>query len=263
MSDNGEEEFGSDGSSYHDGMESESDNASSLDEEVSKVEKSKPTGKKIRKSAAPIKQNFKKRINSSKKHVTTSKTSSSHTKKSSKNTKTSATGSFKRSITELHLAPPEPTSKRQRTIERQARLQMATAPAEDEPLSQQSVAKTAYTQKSRSDAYRISKLDHIIIRNFVYDKGLTGGSQPALLQELFEEIGLDELDEVAIREKMKQKVSNINRTLREFNEMVPEDDIKAVRDPLVNIFKTFGQRPGALEEVKEAIAELEKVAGTS
>jgi hypothetical protein len=54
----------------------------------------------------------------------------------------------------------------------------------------------------------------------VYDKGLVGGSQPALLQELLTEIGVEEQDEVAILEKLKLKVSNVNRTRREFNEMV-------------------------------------------
>jgi hypothetical protein len=72
------------------------------------------------------------------------------------NIKTSASAkqakpSEKRSITELHVAAsaPEPTSKRQRTIERQVRLRMATVAAEeqDEAFSKQAVEKTVYMQK--------------------------------------------------------------------------------------------------------------------
>jgi hypothetical protein len=58
---------------------------------------------------------------------------------------------------------------------------MATA---DEDFSIEAVEKTVFTQKSRSDAYTISKPDVSTIRTFVYDKGLVGGSQPELLAEL-------------------------------------------------------------------------------
>jgi hypothetical protein len=69
----------------------------------------------------------------------------------------------------------------------------------------------------------------------------------------------------AIREKLEQKVSNVNRTRREFSEMIVDDDIDNVKErlvPLVNIFKTSGRRPGALEKVKEAMAEMEQFVET-
>jgi hypothetical protein len=58
---------------------------------------------------------------------------------------------------------------------------MATA---DEDFSIEAVEKTVFTQKSRSDAYTISKPDVSTIRTFVYDKVLVGGSLPELLAEL-------------------------------------------------------------------------------
>jgi hypothetical protein len=58
---------------------------------------------------------------------------------------------------------------------------MATA---DEDFSIEAVEKTVFTQKSRSDAYTISKPDVSMISTFFYDKVLVGGSQPELLAEL-------------------------------------------------------------------------------
>jgi hypothetical protein len=56
-----------------------------------------------------------------------------------------------------------------------------------------------------------------------------GGSLPELLKHLLDELGVDEDDEFAIQLKVKQKVSNLNRTRREFMEMVAEDDMGDVR----------------------------------
>jgi hypothetical protein len=69
-----------------------------------------------------------------------------------------------------------------------------------------------YHEKGR---YKLSPIDLSTIREYVYDEGLVGASQRDLLEKLLEEIGVEEQDEVAIREKLKQKVSNVNRTRRE------------------------------------------------
>jgi hypothetical protein len=163
----------------------------------------------------------------------------------------------KRKVMEV-LQVAEPISKRARTIERQVRRRMATAAADerDETFSKEAVEKTVFEQKSRSEAYTHSKPDIITMRNFIYDKGLVGVSQSDLLEELLVEIGMEEDEEVGIREKVKQKVSNLNRTRREFIEMIAEDDVDHVGDRLLKVVKEFGKRPGAwqaLQKVKEAI----------
>jgi hypothetical protein len=272
MTDKDEEEYETDDSSFEAEEDSESNNESSLDSDVSEVEKCQRAGKKSRKSAA--KKTSKKSINITKTSGTRNNTkkSSKNIEKPDKNTKTATSRTKststmaklveKRKVTELQIV--EPSSKRHRTIERQIRLRMAAAAAEeqDDTFNQDAVEKTVYVQKSRSEAYKVSKIDLKTIRNFVYDKGIVGGSQPALLEELLAEIGVEEEDEVAIREKLKQKVSNVNRTRREFVEMVAEDDIGDVKQRLVSMFKTFGKRAGALEMVQEAIAVLEEFAAT-
>jgi hypothetical protein len=159
--------------------------------------------------------------------------------------------STKRKATEVE----ETRSKRQKTLERKVRLRMATA--DDDDFSKEAVDKTVFTQKSRSDAFTISKPDVSMIRTFVYDKGLIGGSQPELLKELLEELGVDDDDEFAIQLKVKQKVSNLNRTRREFMEMVAEDDMGDVRDRLLKILEELGKRPGGsafVRQLKESIA---------
>jgi hypothetical protein len=96
-----------------------------------------------------------------------------------------------------------------------------------------------------------------MICTFVYDKELVGGSQPELLKHLLDELGVDDDDEFAIQLKVKQKVSNLNRTRREFKEMVAEDDMGDVRDRLLKIVEEFGKRPGAsafLLQLRESIA---------
>jgi hypothetical protein len=91
-----------------------------------------------------------------------------------------ASKTTKRKVTEV-LETANPRSRRQQTLERQVRLRMATA---YEDFSIEAVEKTVFTQKSRSDAYTISKPDVSKTGTFVYDKGLIGGSQPELLAEL-------------------------------------------------------------------------------
>lgn len=56
-------------------------------------------------------------------------------------------------------------------------------------------------------------------------------------------------------------MSNVNRTRREFMEMIAQDNVDVVNNRLVNIFKTFVGRPNALEKVKEAIAAIEDRVG--
>jgi hypothetical protein len=101
-----------------------------------------------------------------------------------------------------------------------------------------------------------------MIRTFVYDKGLVGGSrQPQLLKELMGELGVDDDGEFAIQLKVKQKVSNLNRTRREFMEMVAEDDMGDVRDRLLKFVEEFGKRPGGsafVRQLKESIAVEEE-----
>jgi hypothetical protein len=83
-----------------------------------------------------------------------------------------------------------------------------------------------------------------------------GGSQPELLKHLLDELGVDDDDEFAIQLKVKQKVSNLNRTRREFMEMVAEDDMGDVRDRLLKIVEEFGKRPGGsafVRQLKESI----------
>jgi hypothetical protein len=48
----------------------------------------------------------------------------------------------------------------------------------------------------------VATTDAATIRDFVYDKGLIGTSQPALLEELYQELGLEETDVVA-RDKIR------------------------------------------------------------
>jgi hypothetical protein len=118
-----------------------------------------------------------------------------------------------------------------------------------------------HRNRVRSDAYTISKPDVSMIRTFVYDKGLVGGSQPELLKHLLEELGVDDDDAFAIQLKVKQKVSNLNRTRREFMEMVAEDDMGDVRDRLLKIVEEFGKRPGGsafVRQLKESIAVEEQ-----
>jgi hypothetical protein len=135
-----------------------------------------------------------------------------------------------------------PRFKRQQTLERQVRLRMATT--DDDGFSKEAAEKTVFTQKSRSDAGTISKPDVSMIRPFVYDIGLVGGSQPQRLKELLEELGVDDDDEFAIQLKVKQKASNLNRTRREFMEMVAEDDMGDVRDRQLKFVVEFGKSLG-------------------
>jgi hypothetical protein len=249
MSDNDEEEYESDGSSFEAEDDSESENSSSSDEDVIEVEKPKPAGKKSQKSASSTKKTSKKDSKTTKNSSTKNNTKKSTRIKLSK-------PSELRKVTEVQVI--ERPSKRQRVIERQVRLRMANAAAEeqDDAFTQEAVEKTVYIQQSRSEAYKMSKINVATMRHFVWDKGLVGPSQPDLLDELLEEIGVEERDEVAIREKVKTKVCNVNRTRREFYEMVAEDDIDDVTERLVNAIKTFGARPGALQKVKEAVAAI-------
>jgi hypothetical protein len=270
MSD-GEQVYDSEHSSFGGSDDSESDDASSVDEEISDLDE--PAAKKVRKSTLPVSKQ--KRVNTTKSTRVSNKAKPSlqntekplkNTKKSSRRPKTTTVKTMnpaeKRKVAELQVV--EPLSKRHRLIERQVRLRMAAATAEeqDETFDQEAVEKTVYLQKSRSEAYQVTKLDLKTMRQFVWDKGLVGPSQPELLQDLLVEIGAEEQDEVAIREKLKQKVRNVNRTRREFDEMVAEDDIDDVKNRIVKAFKSFGSRPGALPKVKEALAELEDFAGT-
>jgi hypothetical protein len=168
----------------------------------------------------------------------------------------------KRKSTELEII--ESKVKRLRASDRQARLRKGTAAAnalEDNP-NDPALEKTIHMQHSRAAPFKVSKTDLTTIRKFVYDKGLVGGSQPELLQELLAQLGVEEDDDDAILGKLKQKVSNVNRTRREFHEMVAEDDVESVKERLVNIFKTFATRPGALGMVKEAIAQVEEFVET-
>jgi hypothetical protein len=73
-------------------------------------------------------------------------------------------------------------------------------------------------------------------------------------------MGVEDEEEDTIIAKLKQKVSNVNRTRSEFYEMVARDDIDRVKARLVNIFKTFARHPGAFGKVKEAMAEIEAFA---
>lgn len=81
-------------------------------------------------------------------------------------------------MAELHLM--EAPSKRASVIERQVRLRMAAVAAEenDDSFTKEAVEKTVYLQKSRSEAYKLSPID-------------------------LSTIGVEEQDEVAIREKLK------------------------------------------------------------
>jgi hypothetical protein len=60
------------------------------------------------------------------------------------------------------------------------------------PPSDTTNLRSSVTQKSRSDAFTISKPDVSMICTFVYDKGLVGGSQPELLKHLLDELGVDD-----------------------------------------------------------------------
>jgi hypothetical protein len=48
----------------------------------------------------------------------------------------------------------------------------------------------------------VATTDAGTIREFVYDKGLIGTSQPAIMEELYEELGLEDVD-VVTREKIR------------------------------------------------------------
>jgi hypothetical protein len=249
MSDHDDEEYESDGSSFEADDDSESETTSSSDGNVSEVEKSKPIAQKPGKSAPSTKITSKKRA-----RATKTSGAKKNTKKSTRTKKSKP--SEHRKVTEVQVV--ERASKRQRVIERQVRLRMANAAAEeqDDAFTQEAVEKTVYIQQSRSEAYKISKINVATMRHFVWDKGLVGPSQPDLLDELLEEIGVEQRDEVAIREKVKTKVCNVNRTRREFYEMVAEDNIDDVTQRLVNVIKAFGERPGALGKMKEAVAAI-------
>jgi hypothetical protein len=68
---------------------------------------------------------------------------------------------------------------------------------------------------------------------------------------------VDDGDEFAIQLKVKQKASNLNRTRREFMDMVAEDDMADVRDRLLKIVEEFGKRPGGsafVRQLTESIA---------
>jgi hypothetical protein len=250
MSDNDEEEYESDGSNFENEDDSESELSSSSEAAMRQVEKLSPTGnKRSRKSGSAAKKTSNKDTNTTKNSSTKNSTKTLPRVKPSKQPKV-------RKVTEIQVV--ERPSKRQRVIERQVRIRMANAAAEeqDDAFTQEAVEKTVFVQQSRSEAYKISKINVATMRHFVWDKGLVGPSQPELLDELLEEIGVEERDEVAIREKVKTKVCNVNRTRREFYEMIDEDDIDDVAARLVNAIKSFGARPGALQKVKEAVAAL-------
>jgi hypothetical protein len=252
MSDHDEEE--SDGSSFKPGDGTDSESSSLSEGKEPEVEKMKSAGKKSWKSSHSTKNTSKNSIKDTKIPDARNKPEKSTRSKKSKT-------SEHRNVTEVQVV--EHPSKRQRVIERQVRLRMANAATEEQDeFNQEAVKKAVYMQKSRLDAYKISKINLATIRSFVYDKGLVGPSQRELLDELLEEIGVEAEDEVAIREKLKTKVINVNRTRREFYEMATEDAIDDVKQRLVHVFKTFGKRAGALQKVKEAIAELEEFAAT-
>jgi hypothetical protein len=165
-----------------------------------------------------------------------------------------------RNLAELNVI--EPTSQQHRASEGQARVHIGAAVqnAPKHNLNPQDVEETVHMQGTRAEPSKVSKADLRTMRKFVFDKGLVGGSQPELLQQLFAELGVEETEEDAIIGKLKQKVSNINRTRREFYEMVAQDDIGSVKERLVNIFKTFAKRPGAVGKVTEAMAQIEEFA---
>jgi hypothetical protein len=243
MSDNEEEDYESDGSSFEAEDDSDSENS-----DVMEVEMPKPAGKKSHKSASSTKKTPKKGIKNTKTSSVKNNKKSIHPKKSKL--------SEHRKVTEVQVV--ERASKRRRIIERQVRLRMANAATEEQEdtFTQETVDNTVFMQQSRSEAYKISKINVATMRNFVWDKGLVGPSQPELLDELLEEIGVEQRDEVAIREKLKTKVCNVNRTRREFYEMLMEDNIDDVTERLVNVIKAFGARPGALQKVKDAVAAI-------
>jgi hypothetical protein len=166
----------------------------------------------------------------------------------------------KPNFTELEVM--EALSKTHRASARHASPAVVTEVARSaEPtFISQNVKKTFHMQRPRQESLHVSKKDPTTVRKKVNHEGLVCGSQPERLQQLFAGMGVEDDEEDTLIAKLKQKVSNVNRTRSDFYEMVAPDDIDSVKARLGNLFKTFARHPGAFGKVKDAMAEIEAFA---